>query len=219
MIVGAYRDFFAALAATAGSLTGLLFVAISVAPARRGPTEGPAVIQQVRAGAALLAFVNALAVSLFGLVPQTKVGYPAVTLGVIGLLFTAAGIRSIFASAATPRQRSRQFSLFFLLLAMFGVELVSGIVVLARPGSTEGKEFISYALVASLLIGIARAWELVGARDTGLSASIAELTRHHGTGWAGAEGAEAASIPGGAAGADASAAGPAGDAESEGGPS
>jgi hypothetical protein len=31
-------------------------------------------------------------------------------------------------------------------------------------------------LVASLLIGIARAWELVGARDTGLFASLAVLS-------------------------------------------
>jgi hypothetical protein len=85
VVFGTYRELFAAIAATAGALTGLLFVAISVAP-RRGPVSGLPVIQQVLAAAALLAFINALAVSLFGLVPGTNVGYPAVVLGVIGIL-------------------------------------------------------------------------------------------------------------------------------------
>ncbi len=37
---------------------------------------------------------------------------------------------------------------------------------------------IGYALVTSLLVGIARAWELVGNRDTGIIASVAVLTGH-----------------------------------------
>ena len=67
--------------AQAGALTGLLFVAVSVTPLRNA-NSGPLVIQQVRAAAALLAFSNALAVSLFSLVPDTNSGYPAVVLGV-----------------------------------------------------------------------------------------------------------------------------------------
>ena len=66
VVLGNYRELFAAIAGCAAALTGLLFVAMSVAPAaRRG------VIQQVRAAAALLAFTNALTVSVFGLVPIT----------------------------------------------------------------------------------------------------------------------------------------------------
>jgi hypothetical protein len=192
MIVGAYRDFFAALAATAGSLTGLLFVAISVSP-RRGPEAGPPVIQQVRAAAALLAFVNTLAVALFGLVPDSNVRYPAITLGIIGLLFTAAGTRSIFSSAATTAQQTRQLGLIFLLIAIFGSELVCGLVLMFHPDRGDPVSYISYALVTSLLVGIARAWELVGDRDTGIAASITELTRHrHGQPAADRPAAEAA---------------------------
>jgi hypothetical protein len=167
----------AAIAASAGSLTGLLFVALSVAP-RRDAQEGPAIIQQVRAAAALLAFVNALAVSLFGLVPNTNVGYPAGILGVIGLLFTAASLRSIFSSRATAGLRRRQTGLVNLLVLIFGTELISGITAVVRPHSISPVEIISYALVTSVLVGIARAWELVGDRDTGIVASIAILTRH-----------------------------------------
>lgn len=81
MIIGAYRDLFAAIATAAAALTGLLFVAISVAPRHSSTTED-GVLQDVRAAASLLAFTNALAVSLFGLVPGNNVGYPAVVLGV-----------------------------------------------------------------------------------------------------------------------------------------
>jgi hypothetical protein len=174
VVSATYRDLFAAVAATAGSLTGLLFVALSLVP-RRGPGSGLPVIQQVRASAAWLAFTNALAVALFGLVPGTNVGYPAVVLGVTGIAFIGAGIRSIVASRATTRQRVRQVGLVALLLLIFGTELIAGIVLVGRPDSSASTELIGYALVASVLVGVARAWELVGARDTGLLASITTL--------------------------------------------
>jgi hypothetical protein len=75
-----YRDMLVAIATTAGALTGLLFVALSVAP-RRERDLGPQVIRQIRAAAALLAFSKGLAVSLFSLVPGTNVGYPSLALG------------------------------------------------------------------------------------------------------------------------------------------
>ena len=73
---------------------------------------------------------------------------------------------------------ARQISLLNLLIVIFGTELVCAIYVLVRPDSTEPVQLIGYALVTSLIVGIARAWELVGDRDTGLSASIAVLTGH-----------------------------------------
>ena len=170
-----YRELFAAIAATAGSLTGLLFVALSVAP-RRGPAAGPTAIQQVRVAAALLAFTNAMAVSLFSLVPGTSPGYPAVVLGVIGILFTAAGVRSILSSQATRRQQRQQLGLVILLLLIFGTELACGVAVLADSRLSTAVQVMCYALIASVLVGIARAWELVGERDTGLWASLSVLT-------------------------------------------
>jgi hypothetical protein len=178
VLSGTYRDLFAAIAGCAGALTGLLFVAVSVSPGR-GKSASPQVIQQVRAAAALLAFTNALAVSLFGLVPGTNVGYPALALGVIGLLFTAAGMRSIFSSRSMLRRHwRRQIGLIALLLAIFGTELVNGAIVLSDQANRNAVQAISYAIVASLIVGVARAWELVGDRDTGIIASIAVLTGH-----------------------------------------
>lgn len=175
MVSGTYRDLFVAVATSASALTGLLFVAISVAP-RQNRISGPLVIQQVRAAAALLAFVNALAVSLFSLAPDTNAGYPAVTLGVIGILFTAAAIRSIRTSqTARPLQR-RQIGLIFLLLLIFGTELGGGLAAIVSPAALIPVQVLSYALITSVIVGVARAWELVGDRDTGISASLAVLT-------------------------------------------
>jgi hypothetical protein len=174
VVTGDTREFLAATAGAAGALTGLLFVALSVAPRQRNASL-PAVILQVRAAAAMLAFSNALAVSLFTLVPGTGAGYPATVLGVIGVLFTAAAIRSIVSSHATTRDQVQQVGLIALLVLIFGTELVAGIAAIATPGSALAVEVIGYTLVSSLLVGIGRAWELVSERNTGVLSSLAVL--------------------------------------------
>ncbi|HUD35298.1 MAG TPA: hypothetical protein VMR14_00270 [Streptosporangiaceae bacterium] len=175
MLTYTYRELFVAIAGCAGALTGLLFVALSVSPRHRSGSDRY-VIQEVRAAAALLAFVNALAVSLFGLIPDLNVGYTAVTLGVSGVLFTAAALRSILASPHARHQWRNQAGLIFLLLVIFGAELVNGIEALVHPLSAGPLQGVSISLVASLIVGVARAWELVGDRDTGIMSSIAVLT-------------------------------------------
>jgi hypothetical protein len=172
-----YAELFAATATAAGALTGLLFVAMSLRPARR--SAAVPVIQQVRASAALLAFVNTLSVALFSLVPGTHVGYPAVVLGTSGVLFTAAAVRSILSSQTARRYKIRQFGLINLLLAIFGTELIAGIILIADPANGGALEAVGYALVASLIAGVARAWELVGDRDTGVLSSLAILSGYH----------------------------------------
>jgi hypothetical protein len=175
MVSGTYRDVLPALATSSAGLTGLLFVALSMA-ARRSWTSSPPVIRQVRAAAALLAFVNTLAVSLYGLVPGDGLGYPATVMGIIGLAFTAAGIRSFISVPAARHQLRRQLGLIVLLLLTFGFELAGGIDLIANPGSTSALKLVSNILVASLMIGVARAWELVNDRETGIVSSLAVLT-------------------------------------------
>ena len=174
MITGSYRDLFAVIAETGATLTGLLFVAISLAP-RRDPKSHEGVAQQVRAAAAFLAFINTLTVSLFGLVPDDNTGYAATFLGVIGLLFTAAAVRSVLGTQATTRMRVGQLGLLLLLLVLFGFELEAGITLLVDPHSMGMLNRMCDILIASLLIGAARSWELVGHRQTGLLSSIAVL--------------------------------------------
>ena len=173
-----YRELFTALATCAAGLTGLLFVAISVAP-REGKPAQPAVIHHVRAASALVAFTNVLAVSLFGLVPGNTAGKGTIGLGAVGILFTAASVRSIVTSRDVSREQAlRQAGLIVLLLAAFGAELGCGIGVTFNRTAVFGPELLGDVLIAMLLIGIARAWELVGDRDTGILSSLAVLVGH-----------------------------------------
>ncbi len=178
MLTGSYRELFTAIATSAAALTGLLFVVMTVRESRTAARSFPAVAQQVRAAAALLSFTNALAVSLFGLVPGTNVGVPAVVLATIGFFFSAAGMRSILVNPSMQHRRARHITFTVLLLVFFGFQLDTGIELLINPRSTNWLASLSNLLVISLILGIARSWELVGGRDTGIFSSLAVLIGH-----------------------------------------
>lgn len=178
MLTGDYRDLFTVIATSAAALTGLLFVVVTVAE-RRDPKSIQAVVQEVRAAAALLSFMNALTVSLFSLVPGTNAGYPALVVGIVGLLFSAAAMRSFLTASRPPSDKvrpARHLALTLFLLAVFAAEAVEGIELIRHPRQADALEYISQILIASILIGVARAWELVGGRDTGIVTSLAVLT-------------------------------------------
>ena len=69
-------------------------------------------------------------------------------------------------------------ALIALLLATFAFELAGGVVLILHPHSADAAGLVSNLLVALLIIGIVRAWELVGDRATGIISSIAVLTGH-----------------------------------------
>jgi len=174
VITGDTRDLFVAIATAAASLTGLLFVAITVTPR---PADGHprSVIHQVRSAAALLAFTNPLAVTLFGIVPNNNAGYASVGLGIVGVLFSLASARSFLSDESARRRFLSQVPLIIGLLAVFVTEIWYGVELVRGHHSQGALDSISNVLVASLLIGIARAWEFVGDRDTGIWSSIAVL--------------------------------------------
>jgi hypothetical protein len=177
MATGNFRDLFITIATSAAALTGLLFVVVTMTERPRASAHPP-VVQEVRASAALLGFTNALAVSLVGIVPGTHIGYPAAIVGAIGILFSAAAIRSVIAGVQGRGQQSRHLVLTLFLLGVFVTELLIGIMLLHRSRDTGALEDLGYLLIASLFIGIARAWELVGGRDTGVVASLGVLLGH-----------------------------------------
>jgi hypothetical protein len=174
MVTGDARDLFVAVASAAAALTGLLFVAITVTPRPSGGRPR-GVIHQVRSAAALLAFTNALGISLFGLVPNNNAGYPAAAFGIIGTLFTLASVRSILADAAARAKFLGQVALIAGLLAVFISEIIYGVELHGNAGNHTALDTIGNLIIASLFIGVARAWEFVGDRDTGIWASLIVL--------------------------------------------
>jgi len=176
VVTGNFRDFFVVIATSAATLIGLLFVAMSVSKGRA--QAHPQVIREFRAAASLLAFTNAFTVALFGLVPGNNIGYPAAIVGIIGVLFTAAGVRTTLSLPSQQQHRRPQLSLVIALLLVFGFQIVNGFQLIINSHHGGALATIGDVLIASLLIGIGRAWELVGDWDTGIVSSIGRLIGH-----------------------------------------
>lgn len=173
-----FHDLFVAAASVAGALIGLLFVAISVAHERLEDDDAPH-IHRVGAAAALTAFVNALTVSLFGLVPGNELAGTATVVSIIGLLFVIASMLSL---GRVRRHGSGWTSardgLFLISLgATFVVQLLGGLDLGAHRTSVGDARQIAITVIVCFLIGITRSWVLIGGPSIGLTSELTKLVR------------------------------------------
>lgn len=61
------------------------------------------------------------------------------------------------------------------LAATFIIQLLSGLQMIARPADPSPAETIAELVIVCFLIGIARAWELIGGPKIGLGHEISQL--------------------------------------------
>jgi 4-amino-4-deoxy-L-arabinose transferase-like glycosyltransferase len=168
--------FFAASAGIAGTLIGLLFVAISLRPERViGPEAED--VYSARASLALTAFLNALVVSLFGLIPRFSPGGAATAVAVIGLGIVAAAILRLAPSVRAAELHVRELGFLLGLAIAFGVQLVAAIQLDVDESRMGSLQTICIVVVVCFVLGIQRAWELVGGPRLRLFGALAERRR------------------------------------------
>ena len=170
------HSFFAASAGVAGALIGLLFVAISVAHDRLSAQDS-AQAHRVRASAALTAFVNALTVSLFALVPGGTIGWTALVVALLGLVFIAASLISLVRVRRSQPGELRDALFLVVLVVTFGLELLFALAVIRHPHHAGSVDSIAVLVVVCFLIGIARSWELIGGPSIGLRTELTAIIR------------------------------------------
>jgi hypothetical protein len=167
-----FHDFFSGCATIAGALIGLLFVALSVSSeyltGERARTD-----HQVRAGAAFSALVNTMVIALFALLPSTDLGTVAIILAAVGLGTTLALI------VALAREDGRigrgDLFMFLVLLVLYGLQLANALRLEQMPHKVSFVVTQGELAVCFFLFGIARAWQLVGAREFGLVSAVASM--------------------------------------------
>lgn len=192
MVPEGIHDFFLGAAGVAGALIGLLFVAISVSAERLATNEASGQLHRIRAYGSLLAFTNALAVSLFALIPDESVGTTSLSVGCLGLLFVAASMLSLIRllrvhQASVGSLRDGTFLVGMAVAFVF--QITAGIRVMNRPADSGAVEEIAILVIVFFLVGISRAWELIGGPSIGFGREVAALTRRQEPRADGAEGA------------------------------
>jgi hypothetical protein len=177
VIPESFHEFFAAAAGVAGALVGLLFVAVSVTQERLAK-EGESQLHRVRASAALTSFSNALSVSLFVLIPGIGIAWPAISVAVLGLFFVAASLLSLIRLRRRHRSGPREALFLAGQTIAFVIQLIAGISAVDSGVDASATRAVAIIVIVSFLIGIARAWELIGGPEIGLFHELALLGRH-----------------------------------------
>jgi len=171
MATADFGPFFAATAAVAGALIGLLFVALSVAPERTD--QGERIVDDVRAGIAFSCLVNPLAVSLFALIRGVDIGQVAGTIGVVSVGSCCALALVLLREAVPGRLRRQQLWRLGVQVLVFAYAAFVGFELANRPKDEGLERTVCVLIVVLFLIGIGRAWQLIGARDASLVGEVA----------------------------------------------
>jgi hypothetical protein len=163
-----FTDYFAATAAAAGVLIGLLFVSVSLRPDSvfgDGAPQAGATL----AGSAFTSLVNTFFVSLLALIPKDNLGWGAIVMAAI----------SLYGTGRLNRHGKRdvtQLLLLVLSIVVFLGQAADGAFLLARPHDNNLVYNLAYLVVSTLGVALARAWALLQGKHIRAAARGSEPT-------------------------------------------
>jgi hypothetical protein len=167
--VASYTNFFLASTTVAGALTGLLFVAVSLAPQRLVGDQA-SVEHQAVAATAFTALLDSLWISLFALRPGNEIPRASLVLGLLGLGSTAGLIVRLTRARSRQKLSRRWPFLLAFIVVLYGVQAATAFT--AR-GSQDAQSAGATLMLIFFGVGIARSWELLGLRGGGLGTVLA----------------------------------------------
>lgn len=178
MVPENYHDFFLGAVTVAAALVGLLFVAISVHPG--GLADDARVAMRVRATCALLAFLDALFVSLVALMPDGRVGKAAVIIGAAGTLSMVTLLAAVLVRREVTGRRELLPTLVLILgqAAVYVWQITGGAALDPHREDLAGISEQALVIIVFFGFGVFRAWEYVGGPRTGILGTVDEI-RHH----------------------------------------
>jgi hypothetical protein len=158
-------EFYGIAAAAAATLVGFLSVANSIID-NKGTSQDTSLQAGILAESAYTAFANVFFVSLIAVEPFINVGYGAVLMSIVGLISTGRDMRrGLHMLARISRVRARVSRTVLLVsAAIYGLELIAGILLVLSEDRAETKFLLVYVIVALNAVGLTRAWELLGVR-------------------------------------------------------
>jgi hypothetical protein len=167
MVPSEYTNFFVTAATSGGALIGLLFVAISLAPERIVLASAP-IESRVVAASTFTALLNAFFISLGALLPNTNLGWFAISFGIIGIFDSLNQGRTLLIPWPSWQNVLRRTWLTGISLFLYIVELVCSIQLLSSPTNEAPVSYVALSVLVIYIITLIRAWELLGAQRTGL---------------------------------------------------
>jgi hypothetical protein len=156
VVPGDIVGYFAATAAAAGALIGLLFVAVSLHPDLIFGDQAAPRARRL-AESSFTGLVNTFFLSLVALIPQTDLGYPAAILAALS-----------FYTTLTRHLRTEKTSQLTVLLSTFAIYLLEfglGIAAIIVPSNVNLVYLLGYVVIAALSVALSRAWALLAGRD------------------------------------------------------
>lgn len=171
-----FTSFFVAGAGAAAALVGLLFVAVSISPERNVGPGAPAERQAVAEGA-FTALTNAFFIALGALIPSPGIGWIALVVGAVSLWQSITTGARMLAGGGGVLMFARRLFYVGSGVAVYTLECVYALQVIGafghpNPAAAYG---IVYLVMAVLAIGLARAWQLLGAPRRGLLGRLSPL--------------------------------------------